>query len=133
MKLLFDECVSRLFKSGFTVHGHECFTVPEVGLAGKKNGDLLTLAEDKFDVFVTIDKNIRYQQNLSGRKIAVLIIRARSSEIDDLLLELPACIAALQSIRPGQLVKLGPNKSVCLRRLRNPGLLYHGWLGKQVC
>jgi predicted nuclease of predicted toxin-antitoxin system len=107
MKLLFDECVSRLFKSGFTVHGHECFTVPEVGLAGKKNGDLLTLAEDKFDVFVTIDKNIRYQQNLSGRKIAVLIIRARSSEIDDLLLELPACIAALQSIRPGQLVQIG--------------------------
>lgn len=79
MRLLFDECVSRLFKAGFAGHGHECFTVPEVGLAGRKNGELLTLAEGKFDVFVTIDKNIRYQQNLSGRKIAILIIRARSS------------------------------------------------------
>jgi predicted nuclease of predicted toxin-antitoxin system len=107
MRLLFDECVSRLFKAGFAVHGHECFTVPEVGLAGRKNGELLTLAEDKFDVFVTIDKNIRYQQNLSGRKTAVLIIRARSSEIDDLLRELPASIIALQSIRPGQVVQIG--------------------------
>ncbi len=106
MRLLFDECVSRLFKAGFAVHGHECFTVPEVGLAGRKNGELLALAEGKFDVFVTIDKNIRYQQNLSGRKIAVLIIRARSSEIDDLVRELPACIIALQSIRPGQVVQI---------------------------
>jgi len=77
------------------------------GLAGKKNGELLTLAEGKFDVFVTIDKNIRYQQNLSGRKIAILIIRARSSEIDDLLPELPACIVALHSIQPGQVVQIG--------------------------
>ena len=107
MRLLFDECVSRLFKAGFAVHGHECFTVPEVGLAGKKNGELLALAEGKFDVFVTIDKNIRYQQNLSGRKIAILIIRARSSEIDDLLPELPACIVALDSIQPGQVVQIG--------------------------
>jgi hypothetical protein len=52
MKLLFDECVSRLFKLRFTANGHECFTVPEVGLAGKKNGELLTLAEGEFDVFV---------------------------------------------------------------------------------
>ena len=107
MRLLFDECVSRLFKAGFAVHGHECFTVPEVGLAGRKNGELLTLAEGKFDLFVTIDKDIRYQQNLSGRKIAILIIRARSSEIDDLLPELPACIVALHSIQPGQVVQIG--------------------------
>ena len=106
-KLLFDECVSRLLKPAFAVHGHDCFTVPEVGLAGRKNGELLTLAEGKFDVFVTIDKNIRYQQNLSGRKIAVLIIRSTSSEIDDLLRELPACIVALQTIRAGQLVQIG--------------------------
>ena len=107
MRLLFDECVSRLLKPAFAAHGHECFTVPEVGWAGRKNGELLSLAEGKFDVFVTIDRNIRYQQNLSGRKIAVLVIRAESSEIDDLVRELPACIIALQSIRPGQLVQIG--------------------------
>jgi hypothetical protein len=67
---------------------------------------LLTLAEGKFDVFVTIDKNIRYQQNLAGRKIAILIIRAKSSDIDDLLQQLPACIAALRTIQPGQVVQV---------------------------
>jgi predicted nuclease of predicted toxin-antitoxin system len=108
VKLLFDECLSRLLKAAFTIHGHECTTVPEVGFAGKKNGELLSLAEGKFDVFVTIDKNIRYQQNLAGRQIAVLIIRARSSEIDDLLEQVPACVVALQAIRPGQLVQVGP-------------------------
>ena len=106
MRLLLDECVSRLLKQSFADCGHECLTVPEVGFAGKKNGELLMLAEGKFDVFVTIDKNIRYQQNLTGRKIAVLIIRAKSSEIDDLLQELPACIAALRTIQPGQVVQI---------------------------
>src|SRR4051812_29580181 len=108
MRLLFDECVSRLLKPAFAIHGHECFTVPEVGLAGRKNGELLALAQGKFDVFVTIDKNLRYQQNLAGRNIAILIIRARSSEIDDLLREAPACIVALQSIQSGQIVEIGP-------------------------
>ena len=108
MRLLFDECVSRLLKAGFAVHGHQCLTVPEVGFAGKKNGELLSLAEEKFDVFITIDKSIRYQQNLTGRRIAVLIIRAKSSEIDDLLPQLPACLVALQSIKPGQVVQVGP-------------------------
>ena len=107
MKLLFDECVSRLLKAAFTSHGHECRTVPDVGLAGKKNGELLMLAEGEYDVFVTIDKNIRYQQNLAGRRIAVLIIRAKSSEIDDLLPHVPPCMVALQSIRPGDIVQIG--------------------------
>jgi len=48
-------------------------------LAGKQNCDLLALAEGKSDVFVTVDKGVRYQQNLSGRKIAVVIIRANSN------------------------------------------------------
>ena len=108
MRLLFDECVSRLLKTAFTAHGHDCLTVPEVGLAGKKNGELLRLAEGRFDVFVTIDKNIQYQQNLTGRQIAVLIIRARSSEIDDLLEQVTGCLAALQTILPGQIVQVGP-------------------------
>ncbi|HWX55633.1 MAG TPA: DUF5615 family PIN-like protein [Verrucomicrobiae bacterium] len=108
MKLLFDECVSRLLKAAFTTYGHECKTVPEAGFAGKKNGELLSLAEGKFDVFVTLDKSIQYQQNLAGRQVAVLIIRARSAEIDDLLEHVPACVAALQAIQPGQLVHVGP-------------------------
>ena len=56
--------------------------------------------------FITVDKNIRYQQNLASRNITVLIIRARSGEIDDLLMHVPACTAALETIRPGQIVQI---------------------------
>ena len=58
------------------------------------------------NVFITVDKNIRYQQNLASRNITVLIIRARSGEIDDLLMHVPACTAALETIRPGQIVQI---------------------------
>jgi len=63
MKLLLDECVPRKFKD--QLPGHECHTVPEIGLAGKKNGELLFLAEKAgFQVFLTIDRGIEYEQNL---------------------------------------------------------------------
>jgi hypothetical protein len=69
VKVLLDECLPRKLKAGFT--GHDCKTVPEAGLAGKKNGVLLSLAEDAgFDVFLTMDKGLQYQQNLAGRSIA---------------------------------------------------------------
>jgi hypothetical protein len=75
MRVLLDECIPRKFKSELT--GHECSTVPECGLAGKKNGELLASAERQgFEAFVTLDRGIQYQQNLAGRAIALLIIRA---------------------------------------------------------
>ena len=52
--------------------GHECSAASACGWAGIKNGELLRLAEGLFDVFVTADQNIRYQQNLSNRQIAIL-------------------------------------------------------------
>jgi hypothetical protein len=50
-------------------NGHDCLTVQEAGWAGKRNGELLELAEDAFNAFVTLDTNLQYQQNLAGRKI----------------------------------------------------------------
>lgn len=76
MKLLLDECVPRKVKLLLAADDHECQTAGEAGLAGKKNGELLLAAEKRFDVLVTIDKNIPRQQNLSGRNLAILIIRA---------------------------------------------------------
>jgi len=102
MRVLIDECVPRKVKSSFSMH--ECTTVQEAGFGGKQNGDLLALAEGKFDVFLTVDKGIQYQQSLSGRPIAVLIIRAASNDIDDILPHVPDCIAALDSIQPGRVV-----------------------------
>jgi len=68
VRVLLDECVPRKFKEHFP--GHECVTVPELGLAGKKNGELLSLAEEAgFQVFITLDQGIEYEQNLMGRRI----------------------------------------------------------------
>ena len=78
MRLLLDECVPRKLKNNLP--GHECKTVPEVGFAGKKNGELLSLAEQAgFEVFLTIDRGIEYEQNLATCKLAVIIIHAKSS------------------------------------------------------
>ena len=52
--------------------GHECMTAQQCGWGGIKNGDLLQLAKDKFDLFITADQNLRYQQNLADRRIAIL-------------------------------------------------------------
>jgi len=79
MKLLLDECLPRRTKNLFVEGGHECETVQEAGFSGKENGELLRLAEANLDVFVTIDKNIRHQQNLTGRNIAVLMTRGSAA------------------------------------------------------
>jgi len=107
MKLLFDECVPRKVKFLFAEGGHECETVRDAGFSGKENGELLALAEGHFDVLVTIDKNIRYQQNMTGRNIAVLIIRATSNDLDDIRPLVPNALLALQSLKPGQVFEVG--------------------------
>jgi hypothetical protein len=104
MKVLLDECVPRGFKSSLS--GHDCSTVPEEGLAGKKNGELLALAESAgFQAFLTLDRGIEYQQNLQPRTIAVVIIRTKSSRLVELLAHVADLLRLLESIEPGQLVK----------------------------
>jgi hypothetical protein len=106
MKLLLDECVPRQLKAVFV--GHECHTVTESGFMGKVNGELLSSAERSgFDVLVTVDKGLEYQQNFEKRRISVLILYARSSQLIDLLPLAEECLAALNSIKPGSIVKAG--------------------------
>jgi hypothetical protein len=62
LKLLLDECVDRRFAG--ELPAHDVKTVPQMGWAGIKNGVLLTLAEAEFDVFITVDRNLSFQQNL---------------------------------------------------------------------
>lgn len=71
------------------------------------NGALLKAAERKFDIFVTLDKGMQYQQNLVELQIAVVIIRAKSSRIEDILPHVEACLLAFSSIRPGDLLQIG--------------------------
>ncbi|MGB7848663.1 MAG: DUF5615 family PIN-like protein [Candidatus Acidiferrum sp.] len=107
MRLLTDECVPRKVKFLFAVRGHECETARDAGFSGKENGEVLALAEERFDVLITIDKNIRYQQNMMGRNIAVLIIRSASNDLDDIRPHVPDALVALQSIKPCQMVEVG--------------------------
>jgi predicted nuclease of predicted toxin-antitoxin system len=107
MKLLLDECLPRRAKFLFAEVGHECETVRDAGFSGKENGDLIALAEKKFEVLITIDKNIRHQQNITGRDIAILIIRAASNDLDDIRPHIPQALAALKTIKPGQILEVG--------------------------
>ena len=107
MKLLLDECVPRRIKFLFAAAGVACETVRDAGWSGKENGELLALAEQQYDVLISIDRNIRHQQNLAGRKISILIIRTVSSDYEDLRHHIPAAVEALKSIQPGQFVEVG--------------------------
>ena len=109
MKVLLDENLP-LKLAGHLV-GQERRTVVACGWSGKKNGDLLALADPQFDVLLTLDKNLPYQQNLDTRRIAVMIVCARSNRIQDLLPVVPECLAALATIEPRQVGRVGSSPS----------------------
>ncbi len=105
MRVLLDECLPRRLKH--CLLGCDCQTVPEMGWAGRSNGDLLALAESSFDGFVTMDANLAYQQNLQGRRFWVIVLGARSNRYEDLAPLGPAITAALEAINPGTVVRVG--------------------------
>ena len=82
-------------------------TVQEAGWAGKQNGEVLNLAETQFDVLVSVDTNLRYQQNLQGRRIAIVILDYSSNRLELLRQYFPACALAIGKIKPGEIVRLG--------------------------
>jgi hypothetical protein len=106
MKVLLDECIPRKLK--YALPEHECQTVPEAGLAGQQNGRLLSLAESAgFKLFLTMDTGLQYQQNLTGRRIAILIVHARSNRLADLMPHIEACRSIMCSIQPGEIIRVG--------------------------
>jgi len=83
LRILLDECVPRGLKKSFRQF-ELILTVPDAGLAGYKNGHLLKRIEGRFDVFITVDKSIEYQQELGKHDVAFVLLRARSSDIADI-------------------------------------------------
>ncbi len=104
MKVLLDECLPRRLKN--KIIGHDVRTVPEQGWAGKRNGELIKLSADKFDVFITIDKNFSAQQNVTHSKLAIIILTASSNRFQDIDHLVPKIFRALDSIRLGEVVKV---------------------------
>ena len=104
MRLLLDECVpARLRKA---LPSHQVSTVVQEGWSGVKNGKLLALAATGFDAFVTVDKNLLYQQNTLTLPVAVLVLDTASNELPCLLPLVPALEAALENLKPGSYVLL---------------------------
>ena len=99
MRVLLDECVPRALRRELT--GHQVETVTEVGWAGVKNGQLLQMAARRFDVFLTVDSNLEYQQNFSGLELAVVVVHASSNDIAVLRPLMPAVLAAIADTKPG--------------------------------
>ena len=104
MKILIDECLPRKLKNELL--DHEVTTVPQAGWAGKKNGELLQLMIDEFDVFITIDGNLSYQQNLEGVSMAFVILIAKNNRLDTLLPLMTAVNIALKTIKSGDFVRV---------------------------
>ncbi|WP_028954374.1 DUF5615 family PIN-like protein [Synechocystis sp. PCC 7509] len=105
MKLLLDECIDRKFAKEFV--DYEIKTVPQMKWAGIKNGELLALAQAEFDVFITVDQNLSFQQNLSQFDIAVIVLQASSNRLADLKPLAPQIIAILISAARGQATIVG--------------------------
>jgi hypothetical protein len=81
VRVLLDECLPRRLKRDLV--GHDVKTAPEMGWASKRNGELLALAVGQFDAFLTVDRNLSYQQDPSSFDIAILVLVARSNRLDD--------------------------------------------------
>lgn len=104
MRVLLDECVPRKIQSELPSHNVQ--TVAEMGWGGTKNGALLRRAASEFDVLLTVDQGIPYQQNIGGLSLALAIIKAPSNDIDDLRPKMSEALQVLETIQPGQVVQV---------------------------
>jgi hypothetical protein len=99
VRVLLDECVD--WRLARDIVGHDIKTARQMGWTAIKNGALLSLASERFDVFVTVDRNLSFQQNLDVFSIAVVVLQAKSNRLADLRALIPNLLAAIESAVPG--------------------------------
>jgi hypothetical protein len=105
VKVLLDECVDwRLLRE---LVGHEVKTARQMGWATVKNGELLVSAAKEFEVFVTVDRNLSFQQNLPTFDIAVIVLSDSSNRLTDLQLPVPNLLAAIPTAKRGVATLIG--------------------------
>ncbi len=106
MRLLLDECVPRPLKNDFV--GHTVSRVRDLDWSGKRNGDILdVMTKTGFQAFITVDRNLEFQQNIQARGIAVVVLMAVTNRRKDLQPLIPDALAALATLEPGQLARVG--------------------------
>jgi len=104
MRVLLDECIPRKAKQCLT--GHDVITVPEQGWAGLTNGKLSAAIQDKFDFFVTVDRNLQFQQRIANLHFGVIVLAAKSNRFEDLRPLLDKVPALLEAKNIGKVLPL---------------------------
>lgn len=105
MRILLDEQLPRQLAPYLV--GHDARTVQQESWAGLKNGALLSEAETAgFAVFLTGDQNLQFQQNISKRRLGVVVLCAASNALEDLLPLVPATLAIVETIQAGQVIRV---------------------------
>jgi len=99
VRVLLDECVD--WRLSRTLTGHEVRSARQMGWSAIKNGELLELASERFDAFVTVDRNLAFQQNVRSLLIAVIVLHAKTNRLADLLPLVPNLLTAIGSAKPG--------------------------------
>ena len=101
MRVLLDECVD--WRLSREIAGHDIKTARQMGWTTIQNGELLRRAAEHFDIFVTVDRNLPFQQRLRDLPIAIIVLQARTNRLADLVPLVPALLAAMEAIRPGSI------------------------------
>ncbi len=105
MKVLVDECVD--WRLSRDIVGHDVKTARQMGWSTIRNGELIASAAKEFDVFVTVDRNLSFQQNLPAFSIAVIVLRAKSNRLSDLRPLVPELLASIPTAKPGAVTYVG--------------------------
>ena len=105
MRILLDECLPRQLKS--VLRHHEVLTTGEAGWAGRKNGELLQLANGRFDIILTVDQKFLHHPGSENQSVAVVILKAPSNSLESLLPLVPDFLLTLETVRAGKTVILG--------------------------
>ena len=106
MRILLDECIDESLRHQFI--DHECQTCRFAGFKGLANGELVAAAEKAaFEVLITVDQNLPHQQSVPNRALSIVVLRSRTTNIDELIALMPAVLAALETLQPGQVLRIG--------------------------
>ncbi len=105
MRILLDENLPADLAAELA--GHEVSTVTLLGWQGIKNSELLRRAQGRFEVLVTMDRNLEFQQNVGGFEVTILVLLAPSNRMVHLRPLVPAILTTLKTVRPGELRRLG--------------------------
>jgi len=105
LRILLDECVDRRLAKELSTH--IVLNVYQQGWSGVANGELLALAAREFDVFLTVDRNLSFQQSITNFDIAVVVVKSQTNRLQDLRKVIPAVLKAISGVKSGEVVWVG--------------------------